>query len=257
MATHPSIDGTRLSTDDYLAHFDADLAGLLAASTDLAAAVPGCPGWTGRDLVEHVIGVYRHKIVALDTDATPPERDDPWGGVDDGADPVTVLAEVGSALRERLVARDAAATTHTWWPSEQTVGFWQRRMAQETAVHRWDAESVHGLETAAPIDDALAADGVDELLGWLTWPWDEVPQPDADGHQVVVSTADHSWTVTLRPTRVEVAGGSSESAVALVAGEPSDLLLHLWGRPGDHSVATAGDETALRLLRERLAMTTT
>ncbi len=41
-----------------------------------------------------------------------------------------------------------------------------------------------------------------------------------------------------------------------VAGEPSDLLLHLWGRPGEHGIATMGDPVALALLRERLAMAT-
>lgn len=259
MTTHPSIDGTRLSTEAYLAHFDADVAATLAAATDLSAAVPGCPDWTVRDLLSHVVGVYRHKIVALDTDAQPEQQGfDRWGVIAEGSDPRDVLREEAAALRQRLVARDASAATYAWWPSEQTVGFWQRRMAQETAVHRWDAESaVDGPDSAGAIADDLAVDGVDELLGWLTWPWDEEPQPAAAGQSVLVSTADHAWTVTLHPTRVEVVGGSSDTAVALVAGEPSGLLLHLWGRPGEHGIATGGDAVALDLLRERLAMLAT
>jgi hypothetical protein len=130
-------------------------------------------------------------------------------------------------------------------------------MAQETAVHRWDVESaVLGLEAAEPIDDELAEDGVDELLGWLTFPWDEEALPEADGQSVLVSSGVHSWTLELRPTRVSVVGGSGD-AMALVAGPPSGLLLHLWGRPGDHDVATAGDPLALSLLRQRLDLLVT
>ena len=42
----------------------------------------------------------------------------------------------------------------------------------------------------------------------------------------------------------------------LVAGEPSGLLLHLWGRSGEHGIATGGDVTAVAQLAERLAMAT-
>jgi uncharacterized protein (TIGR03083 family) len=257
MTAQPSIDGTRLTDERYLECLDADHAAMLAAAVDLAADVPGCPGWTVRDLLSHVIGVYRHKVVAIDTGEQPAPRDfGDWGSLEPDEDPREALATVYAELRERLTARDSLTPTWAWWPSEQTLGFWIRRMAQETAVHRWDAETaVHGLDGAAPIDDDLAADGVDELLGWLRWPWDEVPQDDATGQTVLVSTADHSWTVALDRTAVGVEGGGTDGA-AFMAGDPSGLLLHVWGRVGDHGVATLGDTEALRLLSERLAMAT-
>jgi uncharacterized protein (TIGR03083 family) len=252
----PSIDGTRLSSAQYLAHLDADFEGLVAASGDLAADVPGCPGWTVRDLLSHVLGVYRHKLVALRTDAAPPPRDDEWGAVPEGGDVVAALRESYADLRAQLEARDADDPSWSWWPPEQTVGFWQRRMAQETTVHRWDAESAAGgPDSAGDVPDDLAVDGIDELLGWLRWPWDDEPQDDASGQKVLVATDDHSWTVTLGRTEVTVEAGAGE-ADALLAGPASGLLLQLWGRPGDHGVASTGDETALRLLRERLLMAT-
>jgi len=258
MTGSPSIDGTRLADVRYLELLDADVAALLAAAGDLAAEVPGCPGWSVRDLLCHVIGVYRHKIVAIDTDAQPAQRDfADWGSLADTDDPREVLAAEYAALRGRLTARDPLTPTWAWWPPEQTLAFWIRRMAQETAVHRWDAQSAaDGLAGAAPIDAELAADGVDELLGWLGWDWSEVPQAEAAGQAVLVATADHSWTLTLEPTAVAVTGGGTDGA-AFVAGEPCGLLLYVWGRPGDHGVATLGDTTALRLMRERLAMVTT
>jgi uncharacterized protein (TIGR03083 family) len=253
MSAHPSIAGTRLSSSAYADHLAADHAAMLAAASDLDAAVPGCPGWTTRDLLSHVVGVYRHKSTALETGSAPPEGQGPWGEIAEGVDVREVLRAEYERLRELLTA-DEAAPAWSWWPAEQTVGFWQRRMAQETAVHRWDAESAaHGVDGAGAIAEELAADGVDEILGWLAWPWDELPQPEAAGQRVLVSSGEHSWTVTLTPTRVDVVGGSGE-AEALVAADPSGLLLHLWGRPGEHGVATGGDDTALRLFRERLAM---
>lgn len=256
MATAPSIDGTRLPRERYLEAMDADHAAM-AAVTDLGAEVPGCPGWTVRDLLSHVIGVYRHKVVALRTDRAPDDPERPWGALADDDDPVAELRSAYAELRALLVARPDDATTWSWWPPEQSVGFWVRRMAQETAVHRWDAESaVLGVAGAAPVDDDLAADGVDELLGWLRWEWPPSPELEAlDGRQVLVSSGDHAWTATVRPTSFDVTGGASDDAVALLAGPPSTLLLDLWGRPVE-GVATTGDAEVLAALRARLAAST-
>jgi uncharacterized protein (TIGR03083 family) len=252
----PSLDGTRLAPEHYLAAFDAELEAMLAAATDLTLDVPGCPGWTVRDLLSHVLGVYRHKNAALAAGAAPEVRGDAWGDLAEGDDPVELVRAEAAVLRAHL-DRDPSTPAWTWWPEEQTVGFWQRRMAQETAVHRWDAESAaYGVDEAAPVDDALADDGVDELLGWLGWGWSEdPPQVGADGRRVLVSTGTHTWTVGLHETRVDVVGGG-EDAEALLAGEPSGLLLHLWGRPGEHGIASGGDAVALQQLAERLATAT-
>lgn len=252
----PSVDGTRLAAQDYLTAFDAELEALLAAATDLGADVPGCPGWTVRDLLSHVLGVYRHKNAAFAAGAAPENPEAGWGALaDDDDDVVALLRDEAAVLRTNL-DRDPATPAWSWWAAEQTVGFWQRRMAQETAVHRWDAESaVLGADDADPIADDLADDGVDELLGWLTWDWSDYPQAGADGRRVLVSTGVHSWTVTLHERAVEV-GPGGDDADALLAGEPSGLLLHLWGRPGEHGIASGGDVEALRQLAERLAMAT-
>jgi len=255
MTEQPSIAGTRLTPDGYLAAYDAEASALLDAATDLDADVPGCPGWVVRDLLSHVIGVYRHKIAALEGGQAPQERTQGWGALTASDDPREVLRETHAALRV-LLDVDPATPAWTWWPPEQTVGFWQRRMAHETAVHRWDADSAAlGVAAAPPVPHDLAVDGIDEVLGWMRWPWDDA-QDEATGQQVMVSTDEVSWTLTIEPTQVSVEAGASESAVALIAGEPSALLLHLWGRPTDTAPATGGDVVALRLLRERIDMAT-
>jgi uncharacterized protein (TIGR03083 family) len=195
--------------------------------------------------------VYRHKNAVFATGGKPPQpTEGDWGALADGEDPRVLLRDEYAVLRRHLDV-DPDAPSWTWWPPEQTMGFWQRRMAQETAVHRWDAESAaYGVDDAGDIDPQLADDGIDELLGWLTWDWDEV-QEGAVGQRVLVSTGDRSWTVVLDPTAAAVSAGGDDGD-ALVAGEPSGLLLHLWGRPGEHGIARGGDLTALRLLAERL-----
>lgn len=252
MVDGPSIDGTRLDDGTYLAHLEDDVEALLAASADLDLEVPGCPGWTVRDLLSHVVGVYRHKVVALATGAQPPERDEAWGALAEGEDPREALRSAYAELRAALTARPATDRVWTWWPPEQTVGFWIRRMAHETAVHRWDAQSaVSGPDGADPVAPDLADDGVDELLGWLAYDFTEWPQEGADGRRLLVATELHTWTITTDPAHYTVTGGG-EDAEAIAAGDASGLLLWLWGRPGDHGVATGGDPEALRLVRERL-----
>ena len=251
---------TRLSPEGYLRAWDADLAALLATtSADPATQVPSCPGWTLEDLWAHVAEVYAHKAAAIRAGA-PPE---PWPPPrPEGAAVVEALTHSAAWLRHLLADADPATPAWSWWPAEQTIGFWQRRMAQETAVHRWDAE--HALGAAGPIAPALAVDGCDELLGWLTWAWDDLPQPEASGQVVVVRTDGAGWRVRLEPTVVRVVlddDDAEELGVdAVVAGPPSDLLLHLWGRlPGavaDGRVSEDGDPLARQLLRARLTMAT-
>jgi hypothetical protein len=165
----PSIDGTRLTRDRYLQAWDADLDALAEAAGDLAREVPSCPGWTVRDLVEHVVGVYRHKIVALETDAAPPQRDDAWGALAADDDPVAVLRSTYADLRALLVARPDPDTDLVVVAGRADSGLLG---AADGAGDRGAplgrrGRGVRRRTVRAPVDDDLATDGVDELLGWL------------------------------------------------------------------------------------------
>ena len=168
MSDQPSIDATCLTTGQYLEFLDADLDATLAAAIDLSSPVPGCPEWTVHHLLSHLVGVYRYVVAGLDTGTAPELKSGSWGDIAKDADVREVLRHEHARLRDRLGARGSDSPAWTWWPAEQTAGFWHRRIAQETAVHRWDAESaVSGPEGARPIDAVLASDGIDEMLGWL------------------------------------------------------------------------------------------
>ena len=199
-----------------------------AARQGLDPPVPACEGWTVADLVLHTGMVHRHKLeIVRGRLAEPPS---PW------PPPAPPRAELVGWYEQGLeelhtVLEDTDPETRVWtfYRPDQTAGFWRRRMAQETAVHRVDAEGAHGDPRRVPA--ALAADGVSELLeGFLA--------PHADGEPVGgrgeslhlhATDTEGEWQLRLLPAGVEVGRGHAR-ADATASGEASDLLLFLWGR---------------------------
>ncbi|MFC7714563.1 maleylpyruvate isomerase family mycothiol-dependent enzyme [Nonomuraea recticatena] len=129
-----------------------------AAAGDPAAPVPSCPGWSAADLLTHITAVYMHKTVTMRTGSYP----DPWDP-DLSGEPLAVLDAAYGALTAEFATRPADSPALTWFEPDQSVGFWIRRMAHESVIHRVDAELAAGLPVT-PIPADLAADGVDEVL---------------------------------------------------------------------------------------------
>ena len=167
---------------DYLAELTADTRtlGAVMAVADLTMPVRSCPGWSLADLGYHLAEVYQHKIAAMLGSARP----DPWP-----PEPLPelwrravpeFLATSAVDLLEELSQRDPAQPCWTWLPEDQTVGFWARRMTQETVIHLWDA--LDAVKRPEPIGEGIAADGIDELLGaFLAGDWSDEPQPGPYG----------------------------------------------------------------------------
>jgi len=82
------------------------------AGGDLTAPVPTCPGWSVGDLVAHVARGFR---TVVGKESEPPDTT-----------AVTALDQSYAALSAAFADR----------PDR----FWIRRMAQEAAIHRFDAE---------------------------------------------------------------------------------------------------------------------
>jgi uncharacterized protein (TIGR03083 family) len=223
-----------------------------AAERDLSASVPSCPGWDVRDAVRHTAEVYEHKIACVELGGPKP---DPWPPEwPPDSDSIAWFDDAHRRVLEMLQTTDPTAPSWTWWPDDQTAGFWLRRMAQETAVHRVDVELASG--TTTPIDPELAVDGIDELLYLMfsgDWTGDE--QPDLTG-TVAVTTAGRTWTIRMVEDCVDVDDTDRADVAATVTGEPSPLLLWLYGRAPDDVVSVSGDATQARRLRERIAIAT-
>ena len=223
------------------------------AGRDLTAAVPSCPGWTVADLVRHTAVVYLHKAETMRRGEWP----SPWPPDLGGEEPVAALDRGFAALTAELAARKPDESAVTWFAPDQTVGFWARRMAQETVIHRVDAELALG-ESLAAIPDDLALDGVDEVLvrflayGSRQWTEDFGEHlAGCDGRAVLVTAGGSRWHVRLTPSGVDVAVGSGPAA-ASVSGEAADVLLWLWRRVDDDAVGLDGDPTLIAQLRDLL-----
>lgn len=223
-----------------------------AAEAGLAAAVPTCPGWTVGDLVRHTAAVYEHKLACIGLAGARPEPwPPPWP---DDRDALEWFADAHTRLLATLRATDPRAPSWTWWPDDQTAGFWSRRMAHETAVHRADAQSALGVVGA--VDDDLAVDGVDEVLTMmLAGDWSDDPHEGSTG-TLAVTTDGRSWWVAMTPTAVVVGPGEVGGVQAVVTAAPSDLDLWLWGRADDRVVTVEGDVEVAERFRDRLVAAT-
>ena len=177
-----------------------------ASAAELTANVPSCPGWTVADLVRHVAQVYLHKVALMRTGEEPEEWPPPSLAAEA---PLAALGRAYGALRAEFRTRGPGLPAPTWYDPDQTVAFWIRRMAQETVIHRIDAELAAGLPVT-PVPDDLAADGVDEVLkrmlayGSVTWPEDfaemegeHLPGPG----EITVAAGQAAWTVRPSPQR--------------------------------------------------------
>ncbi|MDX6235061.1 MAG: hypothetical protein QOH68_4221, partial [Nocardioidaceae bacterium] len=165
-----------------LAQIAADGAALRDAAVDrLAAEVPTCPGWTVRDVVEHTGAVYAHKSTIIEKNLT--DSPEGWPPAWDFTDPIEWFDEQHRRVLAALRSRDPAFPVGTWYEPEQTVGFWVRRMMQETVIHRADVESAVG--PPSRVDGEVALDGIDELVERMVCYWVEDYQQAPGAGQVV------------------------------------------------------------------------
>ena len=79
--------------------------------------------------------VYLHKVETMRQGAHP----EGWPPAFRMTSPWVAYPGVPGAAGE-FAARNPADPSGTWYGPDQTVGFWIRRMAQETVIHRIDAE---------------------------------------------------------------------------------------------------------------------
>jgi uncharacterized protein (TIGR03083 family) len=141
------------------------------------------------------------------------------------------------------VLRGADPSTKVWsWSPQKNVAFVQRRMAQETTVHRWDAQSATGSEK--PIQPVLAVDGIDEFF-FIHAPVEKRPLEGLGETIHLHSTdAEGEWLVALTQTGIQVEHGHDKGDVA-VRGPASDLLLMLWRRLAPSTLEVFGDDALL------------
>ncbi len=220
----------------------------IASSCDNELPVPSCPDWTLRQLATHVGRVHRWAGELVRTRA---QEMIAFNAVPDGRYP----AEAGeraawlTAGAARVIEAIADAGDAPVWAfgAIAPAGFWARRQAHETMVHRADAELAAGRPVA--LDQYLAADGIDEWLSMATRGGTSEVRPlpagarlqlTATGSGVPDSTV--SWLISGTEQGLALSGGAGQADVS-VAGPADKLLLVLLRR-------LAADEPAVSVTGE-------
>jgi uncharacterized protein (TIGR03083 family) len=252
---------THGSKDFWLSALRSDGAAVLAAIRQAGAVtkpVPSCPDWTVGDLARHLGSVYRRTRLNAGS-----------AGVSESWGPVVVPSEAPPADDEQVVAwfagelaqidafldqLDPDLPTWNWAPQAKTAAFWFRRMAHETAVHRWDAQLATSL--AEPLETKLAGDTVSEVLDtFLPAGRRRAASDEAGLVQLTATDLGQVWTVRLWPEGVALLDtdtlldDDAHPARGTANGTASDLALALWGRLAFDILDTAGDTALLKALR--------
>lgn len=214
-----------------------------AGKGNLTSAVPSCPGWSVGDLVEHIGQVHRF-----------------WAQIATGLDRDSVVRESAPApelvvewfehglarLVDTLRSADPGAPIWTWAPVEDpTVDWIFRRMAQETTVHRWDAQSAVGHPDQ--IGAEFAADGIDELLYVFLPSEPQLHKGDGRTAHIHCTDVPGEWHIRMDDGGFTVTREHEKGDVAL-RGPASDLLLALWERIPLSRLETLGDGAAATAL---------
>ncbi|MGH3871161.1 MAG: maleylpyruvate isomerase family mycothiol-dependent enzyme [Pseudonocardiaceae bacterium] len=230
-------------------HFDRYLDALAAQSAlfaealldaDVQQRVPTCPDWTLYQLTEHVGQVHRWVTTIIDQRITTPVNPAELSPAVAPEDPGRLADWLRAGAGELAdVIREAGPQTPVWtWADDHSVGFWARRMAHETAVHRADVELAVGQEFVLEAD--LAADAISEWLSLLGTPQavrfrPELAELRGDGQILHLHSTDPGlgeageWIVRRTPSGPTWEHGHAKGTVA-VRGAVVHLLLVLFRR---------------------------
>ena len=221
--------------------------GSAARAAGVDAPVPSCPKWTVTDLLGHMGRIHRW-VTRIVVDQSQ-DRGDHWSE-HEPPPPGELLdwfAQGVDPLADAL--RDAGPDAAVWtWTSDRTSGFWARRQAVETAVHRYDAQLA--ANAPAPVEPDLAVDGIDELF-WMVpyWQWADRVRGNGETLHFHCTDTDGEWLVRVNPDGIVVTLEHAKGDVA-ARGTASNLLLYLYGRASIDELEVFGDASVLTRWRE-------
>ena len=185
-------------------------------------------------VIGHTGWVYRWAELLMDSSVDSPPR---WSSVPEPpAGPADLVPKLEAADPAALVTTFTGPQSPTWWI---------RRLAHETAMHRWDVEAA--FTTPEPIAAAQARDGIDEVLEIFVPARMQFDVLSGAGETVHLHGTDvegAEWGLTLQPDHVAWRHEHAKADVA-ARGRVSDLLLLLWGRIPPSRLEIHGDSSLL------------
>lgn len=191
----------------------------------LAQPVATCPGWTVRDLVDHLAGIHRWAAAALGSERAPRLEDRP-----EREPPVEWYRASAAHLVAALRAAGPEAPAWTLWDG-RTAAFWARRQAHELAVHSFDLLEALGRASLWRLPEDLALDGIREVLDGF-YPR-QVRLGRSSGLPGVVRlevTHDDGRPAASLVLPAASGGEGDEATLGTVTGAAPEVYLGLWGR---------------------------
>jgi uncharacterized protein (TIGR03083 family) len=241
-------------TGEYVRGMDLDYLGAIASDAERMAAagssspttrVPSCPDWDLAALCAHQGWVHRMATLALSSASI--ERPDlsqiPSAPAGHEAE---FLREGVEPLLSAMRARKSDEPAWNFTSQSKTVGFWPRRQAHETLIHRWDAERALGMPSDLPA--ALATDGIDEWFNVFLPARLRQKDLSALGGSIHMHCTDveGEWILNVADGTMRVEHGHAKGDVA-ARGPAQALLLMIWHRmpADDASLEVFGDRAVL------------
>lgn len=232
--------------ETFLAHIveQAEAFRVAAIAAGPAAPVLTCPKWTVQDLVSHLAAVHGLVAEAL-TRSDGDDRPDRPTPPEDWDELFAWWDETRATMLVRL-ADDPARKVWGFIPGLASVGWWARRQAHETAIHRLDAE--HARSEKVPtllFDSELAADGIDEVLTISAFrARAKRPEVTVEGTLLLhAADAGKAWVVQAEGGVVKYGPveDSATHADANLVGTADAVYRAAWKRPS-HAIASGRTE---------------
>ncbi len=230
-----------------------------AARQGLDEPVPACPGWQVRDVVGHLGRIFATKEPLIRTRSQEEaEESDSLKSPDSGL--IDWFKTQSRALSDAF--RVTPSNTKVWsWSDDHSVGFWLRRMAHETLIHRVDVEQAHGENS--PIVSELADDGIDEVLTIFMSGCPDWADFELTGNTTRIESSENTWDLEwiswagISPRSGKRVGPMSSIQLSdqiknpdcVISGSSADLDLWIWGRGSMSDLAIAGDIELAHSLR--------
>ncbi len=224
------------------------------SSADGDTVVPTTPGWTVRELAEH-LGKTHHWVAEILEDRITDPAKLPADDAELPADPQDWpewLSDAASRAAAACTEATLEADVFNASGDERTGGrFWMQSVLNETVVHGYDGATAAGRHRDYPIDADVAVELIGNHLRMLTSPtWAALRSESADalrgdGETLLWRATDDpgaAWLVVRRPDGATWQPANDDDADVRVSGPARALLLLLTRRL---PLAEAGDEVGV------------
>ncbi len=192
--------------------------------------VAACPGWDLSDLAWHVGEVWDFWARIVEERITDAEGVRALAEAErpDAHELLEWVTAAHTAIYAALIDGRPEREVWTWTGANRDVEWVRRRMAQETAVHRWDA--AHAVGQPDDLDPLVASDGIDEFLTYFANTSAQGAGPlEGTVHLHCTDTRGEWFVSKLDADGIDFTREHTKGDVA-IRGRASDLLLWLWRR---------------------------